>query len=205
MGDYIIRVENSAPSQSQPAKSVSWAASLLGDLKVHSVADIGCGRLRNLPVLIRNFSKIMLIDTELQCNRIKSDVPHSKEVLLQSTDQFEKSSERFDAAFLISVLHIMPSRQRRFRLLETAFRKIKLGGFLVVDVPTGENYYLRRCGRHNAFRDGYLMGKSGTRTFYKLFSAKELDALVGGSANFHLIEVGSVDKHLCRIWLRGEG
>ena len=64
---FKIVVENSAPSQGKPAKSVAWASEILENLGVYRVVDIGCGRLRNLGTLRKFFSDITLVDTKLQC------------------------------------------------------------------------------------------------------------------------------------------
>ena len=73
---YQIRVENSAPSQHKTARSVILASNILQRLEAKSAADLGCGRLRNLPILTGRFNEITLVDTELQCQRITGLLRH---------------------------------------------------------------------------------------------------------------------------------
>lgn len=196
---FKIVVENSAPSQKRAAKSVSWAAPVLRELGVTCVVDVGCGRLRNLDVFQRSFSDITLVDTKLQFKRIKDLVPKSQKIRLLDAERFRDDKRRYHAAFIISVLHILPDRKTRKRVISLAIRKLCRFGYIVVDVPTGENYYRHKCKAENKYRDGWLMGEGKYKTFYKKYSARELDKLLTDGMHLELYKKVWFDKHIVRI------
>lgn len=196
---FVITVENSAPFQKKAAKSVIWAAKILSDIGVTRVVDIGCGRLRNLKVFRTFFSHITLVDTELQCKRIKNLVPNSKQVKLIDTEQFMQCKNKFHAAFLISVLHIISDKKLREQILSMAIEKLREPGYIVIDVPCGENYYRQKCTSENKYKDGWIMGKGQNCTFYKNYSARELDELLVNKMSLELCEKVWFDKHIIRI------
>ena len=198
----IVRVENSAPSQSKPAKSVSWATDILRNNGVNEVVDLGCGRLRNLKVLKEGFKSITLVDTLLQCQRIRDEVKKNKKVKLLSNIEFVKENKKYDAIFMISILHTIPIIKERKNLISLAISKLKLNGYLIIDVPTGVTYYRNRCTGENKYKDGYLMGNGNIKTFYKQYFAAELDKLLTESNQLKLFKKIYFDKHLTRIMVK---
>jgi hypothetical protein len=201
---YHIQVENSAPSQGKPARSVHWAASILKTENVKSVVDLGCGRLRNLKPLQDHFKDITLVDTRLQCARIASVGANLSSARLMTIDEFIKEDCTYDAIFLISVLHVLDQLALRRELLALAKTKLRKLGFLVVDVPSGIQYYRVHCTPENKYRDGWVMGAGNIKTFYRSYHAKELDKLVISSTAFELYKKTWFDKHLVRIWRKCE-
>jgi trans-aconitate methyltransferase len=155
---FKIQVENSAPSQGKPARSVKWASPILRSEGVTSVVDLGCGRLRNLGILQNHFTKITLVDTPLQCKRIADDVPQKSSIRLMKIDDFKTVEETYDAIFLISVLHVIDELSGRKELLQLTKQKLRNKGFLVIDVPSGVHYYRVNCTPENKYKDGYVMG-----------------------------------------------
>lgn len=204
MEQFRIKVENSAPSQTMPAKSVQWASPILQEQGVRSVVDLGCGRLRNLHILTKFFPKIKLVDTELQCNRIRELLIPSRGIKLLPINEFKSERKKYDSIFMVSVLHILPDPNERQELLKLAKKKVSPFGFLVVDVPTLESYYRQRCTEQNRFSDGWLMGTGIERTFYKNFHANELDDLVFSCTHFTLFKKVYVEKHIIRIYRNSE-
>lgn len=201
MDEFKIIVENSAPSQSKPAKSVTWSCDILNDpTKDLSVVDLGCGRLRNLQILSTYFSNIILVDTIMQCERLIHARCDFKGNTLIDCESFENGSDEYDIIFLICVLHIIPTVSDRENLLKLAYSKLKPGGFLVVDVPQGEQYYKSKMIPENRINDGYLLGKGFKRTFYKNYHAKELDDFITKDDKFEMYIKKYFDKHLTRIF-----
>lgn len=197
---YAVQVENSAPSQGKPAKSVEWASQILKTEKVKSVVDLGCGRLRNLPVLQKYFKKIALVDTKFQCDRIAGLAAQYPTSQLMAIDNFTVDEKTYDAIFLISVLHVIDKLSVRKELLSIAKHKLREFGFLVVDVPTGIQYYRVHCTPDNKHGDGWVMGSGNVKTFYRSYSARELDKLVVSTTSFELYKKIWYDKHIIRIW-----
>ena len=199
---FVIMVENSAPSQRKSAKSVTWASKILSDLGVTKVVDIGCGRLRNLDALQAFFTHITLVDTKLQCERIKGLVPKSEQVRLIDSEQFTHNKKKFHAAFLISVLHVIPDKKLRKQLLTMATEKVCKSGYVVIDVPCGEKYYRQKCTPENKYKDGWIMGDGYHRTFYKNYNTRELDELLTSGMSIELCKKVWFDKHIVRIMKR---
>ena len=199
MSEFTILVENSAPSQGKPAKSARWASEILQNLGIYNVADLGCGRLRNLIIFENHFSEITLIDTDLQCDRIRGLTPEVENIKLITSSIFQEEQKLYEAIFLISVLHIIPEPKMRSDLLDLAISKLTRPGFLIVDVPTGISYYRHKCTNDRKYSDGYVMGHGRHRTFYKNFHAKDLDALLSMNDQLKLYKKVYFDKHLVRI------
>ena len=82
-------------------------------MEVKKVVEIGCDRLRNLKILQEFFTEITLVDTKLQCERINDLVPKGNNIQLLNTEEFNKDNQEFEAAFIISVLHIIPETKKR--------------------------------------------------------------------------------------------
>lgn len=162
--------------------------------------DLGCGRLRNLKILRHYFPDITFVDTKLQCERVLNQLPKTKGMRILSIGDFEVEIRKYDAIFLISVLHIIDDPLLRRKVLSLTKKKLKKSGFLVVDVPTGENYYRQHCTEKNRHGDGWVMGNNRVRTFYKNFSAEEIDNLVLSCTGLNLHSKGAYDKHIIRIW-----
>lgn len=166
------------------------------------MVDLGCGRLRNLDILLKHFPDVTLVDTELQCARISNLIPHQKPIRLLTTVEFEKSRSLYEAIFLISVLHVIDKPPIRTKIIQLAESKLRNGGYLIVDVPTGEAYYRRRCTLENTHGDGWVMGTGAVRTFYRSYSASKLDKLITVNTGLTLFKKLSVDHHIIRIWQR---
>ena len=170
---------------------------------MYRVVDIGCGRLRNLGTLRKFFSDITLVDTKLQCRRIENLLPKSSCIELLDNEQFKNSRQKFNAAFLISILHVIPDPQKRNELLSLAINKIYKSGYIVIDVPSGERYYRQKCTPENKYRDGWVMGNGTTRTFYKNYTAKELDTFLTNHNRLELFRKVWFDKHIVRVMIKG--
>jgi hypothetical protein len=156
--------------------------------------------LRHFEILNEHFPHVTLVETELQCSRIRSAVPKRKGIRLLSTEAFASDARKYDAIFLISVLHIIPMPSTRREIIQLARSKLKKGGYLITDIPTGEAYYRHRCTKQNEYSDGWVMGTGNVKTFYKNFSARAADRLIASVDSFTLSSKVSVDHHIVRIW-----
>jgi hypothetical protein len=197
---FNVVVENSAPSQVKPAYSVETSSAILRDQGVKNIVDFGCGRLRNLSIFRKHFSQITLVDTKLQCERISSLFQSSPNLKLFPESQFLISHEKYDAIFVISVLHIIPNPQLRRHILSVLTTMLSTPGYLVVDVPTAERYYRHHQKEENKYQDGWVMGSGPNYTFYKNFVSIELDKLVQSTTGLNIFQKIQRDKHLIRIW-----
>jgi hypothetical protein len=201
-----IRVESSAPSQKRAAFSVRWAAHILAKEGAKNIVDIGSGKLRNLRIQERNFDEIALVETRKGCEFLRTSVVGKNHLRLLSSEDFLADDAKYDAAFFICVLHIIPSPRLRQKLIRGTAKKIRAGGFIVVDVPQGETYYTRRAEQLPRYRDGYLLRRGDHYTFYKNFHSEELDSMFTKMPGIQLFQKVRYCKHLIRIWrLPSEG
>jgi len=195
-----IKVENSVPSQQKSAFSVKWSSKILQKEGVRNVAEYGCGRLRNLPVLLKYFDTVDLIETTNQYDRFKELVPKRNNLRFFPEKEFLKINSKYEAIFMISFLHVIPENKKRKQILKTSFERLKPGGYLVVDVPQSETYYNRRKHLMIPHKDGWALKWGPAYTFYKSYYAKDLDSLVEKTTGMTLFQKADYSKHLIRIW-----
>lgn len=179
----VICRENSAPSCSIAPQSLTPFIRELRDQGGLRVADVGAGRLRATRPLLRAGFQVWIVETPLQLERTKELVegaqhryPNLQPPLTER--DFCCSSLKLDGVTTICVLHTIPEKWIRCRLLRAIRRNMKPGAKLLIDVPFDLPYY-RGPGRTvTKYRDGYLMGGKEVHTFFKEFSESELVTFV---------------------------
>ena len=114
------------------------------------------------------------------------------------TDDWAETKIKYDAVFLISVLHTIPYPKQRKSIVELCRDKLKKNGYLVFDTPQSEGYYRNAVGKSD-FNDGWAIRRGGTHTFYKNYYAKELNELFE-SVGLTKYEVIRRSHHLIRIY-----
>lgn len=195
-----IQIEYSALSQKISAYSVRWASKCLAKQGVTNVAEVGCGRLRNLSVLREYFETVDLVETNNQIKKIRDLVPESNAVNLLSNEEFEKQNTKYDAIFLISVLHTLPYKIDRAKILQVCESNLNNGGILVLDVPQSETYYNRRRSTSRKFNDVWLIRHGDRYSFYKSYFRAELNNFVRDSTTLELVTPTFYSKHLISLW-----
>lgn len=170
------------------------------------VADIGCGYLAGTTELIRHHRQVYAVDTSTQRKRIAARLirVESKETFsgFRSDKEFAKSKLRLGGGYVINVLHTLPIPTERVAVLRSAHQNLRLGGFLVVDVPSYEHYYSQRMGSENALGDGYVFQRYGDRhSFYRFCTASELDRWAS-KAGLSFDRAVPDHHHLVRIYRR---
>lgn len=198
----LIRPENSAPSQRKPAQSIGFFCPFLKEKEVQSVADIGCGRLRNAIGLLDEFREVFFVDTELQCKRVKPlfQEYRRKGVQLLSAEKFYDSDIVVDAVLIISVFHTIPSIAIRYGIIREAAKHIRTHGYMCIDVPKSERYYRQHCTKEREYSDGWVMGNKKTKTFYKPYTAHEFDDFIACVSGFEEIAKKYIPKHVIRVY-----
>lgn len=93
-------------------------------------------------------------------------------------DAFAKTKLRLDAAILINVLHVIPSREERLGLLRAVSHNLKDGGLIFVGSPYKEAYYRDLVRTAIRYADGLAMRRGGYYTFYKDLPFEELRGYV---------------------------
>jgi len=81
---------------------------------------------------------------------------------------------QFDGAIVINVLHVLPKKQERIRLLSDAYQNLKKKGFIFIDVPRNETFYRDLVKTAKSYKDGYIMCRGSYYTFYKNMTFEEL-------------------------------
>ena len=196
------------PTQKLHAKSLSPFIALCKEHGAKSIIDIGTGNLRNLVPTLSSFAKVWGVDTAIQCDTIKCEADKLKKkyksfVGLLTEEQFYSSRLGASAAMTICVLHTIPEIEVRHRVLSAASSNLIGDGLMLVDVPSGENYYRKRLTESNKYLDGYVMGEGARHTFYKEFSSEELTSFVE-QQGFHFHTRISVPKHLALVFSNGK-
>lgn len=194
----VIKPENSAPSQTIPSKSSFWIINLINQKQIKTMLDFGCGRLRNENAFSKTKCIISVLDTKEQIKRLEKNNLMNYTTYIFEEDSLPKNS--FDLVVLISVLHIIPDKSTRNKVLKMAYNSLKDGGYLFVDVPTGERYYRQKCSENNRYKDGFLLQHGKSYTFYKNYHAKELDEFVFRSIPIKKISGPYFEKHICRLY-----
>lgn len=198
-----IRSELSAIASSPPARSLALAASVLAP-SASKVADVGCGFMQGTKELLKYHNSVYAIDTVAQQTRIAGRITeceaHPSFSGFRSSDSFSKSRLRLHGAYVVNVLHTLPTVKRRVELLEAVRRNLTAGGFVVVDVPYYEWYYKKRMVAENAYKDGFVFSHGAEKyTFYRFTTIDELDqwaAAAGFAFDFRL----TTNHHWIRVY-----
>lgn len=192
----VIKTENAA----KPHKQVS--AFLVGRLRalasVESSFDYGCGKLRYRDAILARSNSLTVVDSEIQIDRdqilygreisIRELVRSSNRVRALNAEEFRKLNERFDRAFCINVLSVIPIFSERQRVLRNIHSKLKTGGTCLFVVQYRNSDFSRMAKMKNArrWRDGFLIDSLRGYSFYGLISPDRLTKMVV-SAGFDIV------------------
>ena len=130
--------------------------------------------------LLKHHRRVYAIDTEAQAQRIQGRIEecrnHPSFAGFRTIDDFRRSRLRLGGAYVINVLHTLPSVEDRVDLLQSVRRNLRRGGFVLLDVPSFADYYRERMTPENRYGDGYIFPQGReTYTFYRFSRPEELD------------------------------
>lgn len=182
----IIRPEYSAVAakyKNKPSRATEAVISILRENGVSRVAEIGCGLLANTPHILKAFPYVILTDLKEQYERIKEHLLEFRKKYdsfkgFIEERSFARKSLKVDAAILINILHILPTRDERIGLLKAAWQNLRKGGIIFIDVPHNETFYRNLVKTAIPYNDGYAMRRNNYYTFYKNMSFDELKEYV---------------------------
>lgn len=131
--------------------------------------------------LLKHHAAVYAVDSARQQQRIKDRIDqceaHPAFRRFVTSDEFFSSRLRLGAAYIVNVLHTLPSVDDRVALLKAAQRNLTKSGALLVDVPYYEHYYTGRMTAENAFGDGFIFRQGPEMfTFYRFTTVDELDS-----------------------------
>jgi len=187
-GGIIIKTENAAKPESQPC---TYLKSLITQLpQVSSSLDYGCGKLRYTNAILEKTDTLTLVDSEVQLSRIQTLkgiktsirdlVGPSNRITINNNIDFPESNARFDRAFCINVLSVIPLYSKRKSVLEMIRSKLRKNGLCLFVVQYRNSDFSRMRQMQNArpWRDGFLIDSLRGFSFYGLISPEKLMAMV---------------------------
>jgi SAM-dependent methyltransferase len=184
-GSIEIRSENAAKPESQPSK---FLLDMLHKLPhVDSAFDYGCGKLRYQRAIMETTDTLAVVDSEIQVSRtqalrgedtsIRDLHKRSNRVQVYNDVEFQKLNAHFDRGFCINVLSVIPSHERRGRVLGTIRRKLRSGGecLFVVQYRNSDFTRMRKMKNANPFLDGFVVDSFRGHSFYGMIRPESLE------------------------------
>lgn len=184
------------------------------DGRTMRLADLGCGRLRHLRVLLCYSNDILLVDTKKQIERIqvyagtkcsmmeyvKPIDASQRHLRIETIDIFEQQENELDVVLSIAVFDVVLKKER-IRMIRAAYRNLHTGGYLVVIVPRNNSSMLEYCTSENRLQDGYISRNRGNGPYTFYTNYRDIAPLVGLLSNegFAVIEDLSVFRNVCLI------
>jgi len=206
-GEHIVvNPMRSAPNQIRAFPGINELCKHWQKKGYQEVIDVGCGWLRNSLVLVDHF-ELWICDfpEQLRNPRVSTRLaklaanPNFRGVV--QPESLEKGRLEADAAVLAFVLHTLPEERLRAQLIRNTANNLRPPHEIFVAVPNGEYYYRQRMGDQNRFSDGFLFGMGKDRTFYREYSASQIDRFMAG-LGFGVDTVFAADKKNQRIYLK---
>jgi len=185
--------------------------------KLGKVVDLGCGKLRHLPVCAKYFKHIVLVETKKQITReqkfggvtytmadyVASLKSLGQKLKIQSIDDFESQHHMADVAVSVAVMDVV-LKTARVQMINAAFRNLRPGGYFVIIIPRNDSSILTRCQEKNRYEDGYVFKNRGQfhLTFYTNYRDHNSMVHQLTSKGFNLVEDFSVYRHVCLVLQR---
>jgi hypothetical protein len=195
--EILTKTENAAKPEIQ---SSSYLRSVISNLHpVSCTFDYGCGKLRYKDVILRTTDTLALVDSEVQLTRkqmvcgksttIRDIIRASNRVSAYSTPEFARLPMKFDRAFCINVLSVIPFFAVRWRILHLIKQGLRPGGTCLFVLQYRNSDFTRMRNMRNArpWRDGFLIDSLRGFSFYGLISPDRLASFVS-RAGFEVVE-----------------
>jgi hypothetical protein len=202
----VVDLTRSAPTQIRAVPAIEELSEHWEQKGYQQVIDVGCGRLRNSLVLVEHFALWICDFPEQLRNPNLADrlaklaaSPNFRGAV--EADALENRGLEADAAVLAFVLHTLPEEALRVQLIRNVVRNTRPPHEIFIAVPNGEYYYRQRMAEQNRFNDGYLFGSGKRRTFYRDYSASQIDSFMA-QLGFGVGTVFAADKKNQRTYLR---
>lgn len=157
---------------------------------VNSTLDYGCGKLRYSELILKTTDVLTIVDSEIQLSRvqkigskktsIRQSIRASNRIDAYNTIEFSHQQTKFDRAFCINVLSVIPTRSVRARVIELIASKLKRGGtcLFVVQYRNSDFSRMRNLSNARVWGDGILIDSLRGHSFYGLIPPKDLMRLI---------------------------
>ncbi|MFH2107610.1 MAG: class I SAM-dependent methyltransferase [Chrysiogenia bacterium] len=185
-----INSEYSAQRRSHPPnpaliRSIHYLKEHLNqNVQITRIADLGCGKLRHLKLLLPYADNLFLVDTQLQLNSqhvdgsdlytieevARASSKNGKSVHALSIDKMENMQLKLDLIFCVAVFDVVTQKVRD-KLLQIASKNLKENGYLVLIIPRNDSSILKRCTEEKRYQDGYIFTRYKIRTFFHNFKS----------------------------------
>ncbi|MCK5563767.1 MAG: methyltransferase domain-containing protein [Planctomycetes bacterium] len=187
---HEIRTENAAKSMRQASKYiVNW---LVENVKVKSLLDFGCGKLRYARHLVQLCDHLGLVDSKVQIERrqkiggLNTTIndyalrywPHS---VVYSLEEFwEKPRQKYDFVLCANVISAIPSRRIRAKSLTAIQGCLKKKGQLLVVNQYENSYFKKMMHSENAkpHLDGYLLNSKNGNYYYGILNESKMSSIL---------------------------
>lgn len=216
-----IHPEYSAQARSHPPNpsletALEMVARRNGNVrKFGRVADLGCGKLRHYRQLAACSHELFLIDTPAQLSAkhvdkgleytvrsvAESAMTQRQKVQAMTFEDFSASHLNLDLVVCVAVLDVVLPYVRR-ALIRAAARNLAPAGECLIIVPRNDSTILRRCGRDNAYSDGYVFSHHGIHTFFHNYRDHKPIARTCANAGLQLLDDLSCYRHVCLVFGR---
>jgi SAM-dependent methyltransferase len=211
----VIDVTKSAPPFWTPGKTLERALKQTIQVakirKDHSILDFGAGKLRNSLFLLKQGYEVCAVEYE-QLYRESSPAQsqlndaykyRKRFSKLIYPHEFEKGTHRFDLALLVNVTNIMPIPAERQFVLQCCQQKLRKNGYLLWYTQRGDADYEERLVPRYQVGDGYYVGRNKRfKTFYREFTAAEIDTLVTGAGFEFVRSIPATARNQARLYRR---
>jgi SAM-dependent methyltransferase len=198
---YTWAPSRSTPSAPDPVAELSDIINLLRKRGARTIVDFGAGRGRNASKLVRQFTKVYLVEVDGNLSHLRKLARQHRwhRCRIISWDDFERRRVLADAALLCCVLHTIPSKRLREEVLKRNLRNLANDGILVIVSPKGDSKY----------RGDYLRGlpvlekgiarlheADPTFSYYRNYAKGELEELLLKMGLQVVDEVPSRGRHV---------
>lgn len=205
--DIEINLCKSAPIQIKPIPIIDDLIKYWKSKGYKEIIDVGCGKLRNSLVLVNHFY-LWVCDFPEQLNNpsIKDRLaklkksPNFKGIVYPT--EFKERRLKADAAFICFVIHTIPEKRLRIKLVKNTIKNLKPPYEIFIAVPYGERYYKRKMIDENRFNDGFLFNAGrGQKTFYREYSSAQIDEFMA-KIGFKVDRIFSMNKKRARCYIK---
>ena len=184
----IIKTENAAKPERQAS---SYLKALISNLPhVPASLDFGCGKLRYCNSILETTDTLAIVDSEIQLSRrqilrgsetsVRDLTRRSNRVEVYNDLEFQKTKRRFDRAFCINVLSVIPIAAKRRRILSAIRSHLRPKGSCLFVVQYRNSDFTRMQAMPNArpWSGGFLIDSLRGYSFYALISPERLARMV---------------------------
>lgn len=204
----VVKTENAAKPESQ---SSAYLKALLTKLPhVETCFDYGCGKLRYCDSISERTDTLAIVDSEIQLSRwqtlkgaktsIRDLFGRSNRISVYNDQEFIRQRDRFDRAFCINVLSVIPILSVRRQVLKVIRDRLAANGACLFVVQYRNSDFTRMKAMPNAqlWRDGFLINSLRGYSFYGLIPPKRLISMLE-RAGF-LIDNISLNEGSVYVW-----